>query len=419
MSPLRKIAQRGESRRFFAVACVVASLVVAAIGNAATAEDPGWLFGDKVPLVVNEDNDHFFKMPPSWMNREGLVRYLDDVLQGPVTHFVMCVNGQRTSYDSKTWEPIWKGIDEPARQDTATRPDGTHDRWAVNAKALFDQGVDPYAVWIQRCREKGVRPWVSIRMNDCHWASVSNYFRNATFCRTRRDLWRNPDATGDWFDYCLDFRNRDVQDYTFAQIAEMLERWDVDGIEIDWMRSPLQLRKGHERTDAHCLTEFMRRVREKVRGVSAQRGRNIRLIVRLPRSPSLAVKAGYDADVWLREGLVDAIIGSSVFWPDPELPVAEWLTYIKAHNASVRFLPSIDCFQLPDAAHFRGMADCYYKGGAKGLYLFNAPYCGKYDTDGRPHDEDSFGIVCREGLSPDAIRGKPAKVPPPRIDFPL
>ena len=88
-------------------------------------------------------SDHFFKLDASWMSREGLVRYLDDVLQGPVTHFVMCVNGQRASYDSKTWEPIWAGLDEPARSDTATAPDGTRDKWAVNAKILFDKGIDP------------------------------------------------------------------------------------------------------------------------------------------------------------------------------------------------------------------------------------------------------------------------------------
>ena len=199
----------------------------------------------------------------------------------------------------------------------------------------------------------------------------------------------------------------------------MLERWDVDGIELDWMRSPLQFRKGHERSDAHFLTEFMRRVRRRVQEESKKRGRKIRIAVRLPRSPQLAVKAGYDADIWLREGLMDLIVGSSVFWPDPELPVATWLAFIEKHNPSVRFLPSIDCFQLPDVAHFRGMASCYYRGGAKGLYLFNAPYCGRYDTDGRHHDEDTFGIVCREGLSPDSIRGKPMKVPPPRVDFPM
>lgn len=392
---------------------------VAVSANTATPIGADWLSVDKCPLVVNEDNDHFFKLPASWMTREGLVRYLDDVLQGPVTHFVMCVNGQRTSYDSKTWEPIWKGVDEPARTDTATAMDGTHDRWAVNAWELCKQGIDPYSVWIQRCREKGVGPWVSIRMNDVHWVTVSNYFRNATFCRTRRDLWRNQDAKDDWNDYCLDYRHQEVRDYTFAQVAEMLERWDVDGIELDWMRSPLQFRKGHERSDAHFLTEFMRRVRRRVQEESKKRGRKIRIAVRLPRSPQLAVKAGYDADIWLREGLMDLIVGSSLFWPDPELPVATWLSFIEKHNPSVRFLPSIDCFQLPDVAHFRGMASCYYRRGAKGLYLFNAPYCGRYDTDGRHHDEDTFGIVCREGLSPDSIRGKPMKVPPPRVDFPM
>lgn len=297
--------------------------------------------------------------------------------------------------------------------------DGTHDRWAVNAQALFKQGIDPYAVWIRRCREKCVSPWVSIRMNDVHWVTVSNYFRNTTFCRTRRDLWRNPSATGDWNDYCLDYRHQEVRDYTFAQIVEMLERWDVDGIELDWMRNPLVFRKGHERSDAHFLAELMRRVRDKVREVSKLRGREIRLSVRLPRSPRLAVRAGFGVDVWLREDLVDLIIGSSIFWPDPELPVAEWLAYIEKYNASVLFLPSIDCFQLPDIAHFRGMADCYYKGGAKGLYLFNAPYCGKYDTDGRHHDEDTFGIVCHDGLSLGSIIGKPLKTPSPRVDFPM
>ena len=107
---------------------------VAVGANTATPIGADWLSADKCPLVVNEDNDHFFKLPASWMTREGLVRYLDDVLQGSVTHFVMCVNGQRTSYDSKTWEPIWKGVDESARTDTATAMDGTHDSWGLGVR---------------------------------------------------------------------------------------------------------------------------------------------------------------------------------------------------------------------------------------------------------------------------------------------
>ena len=393
-------------------------MVVGLVALGAVAEAPARaVYAKSRPtLAINEDNDHFFKLDASWMNREGLVRYLDDVLQGPVTHFVMCVNGQRTSYDSKTWEPIWAGLDEPARRDTATAPDGTRDKWAVNAKILFDKGIDPYEVWIGECRKKGVSPWVSIRMNDIHNTFMTNYFRNTTFSRTRRDLWRDPNATDDIYGHAFDFAHKEVRDYTLAQVAEMAERWDVDGIELDWMRFPLNLRAGREREDAHFLTEFMRQARETVN--ARQKGRKMRLAVRLPRSPQLAKLAGYEVDVWLRERLVDVVIGSSLFLPDPDLPVAEWREFVGFYNPEVVFLPSIDCFMLPDIAHFRGMAWRYQQGGAQGLYLFNAPYCGRYDTDGRKHDEDTFGIVCREGLAAETIKGKPKKLPPPKMDFP-
>ena len=67
-------------------------------------------------LVVNEDNDHFFKLDSSLMTEEGLRGYVDHVAQGHVTHFFMCVSGQRASFDSKTVEPIWEGLGEPCGQ---------------------------------------------------------------------------------------------------------------------------------------------------------------------------------------------------------------------------------------------------------------------------------------------------------------
>ncbi|MBO6060734.1 MAG: hypothetical protein J6P98_01265, partial [Clostridia bacterium] len=31
--------------------------------------------------------------------------------------------------------------------------------------SFHEHGIDPYAVWFARCREKGLRPWLSVRMN--------------------------------------------------------------------------------------------------------------------------------------------------------------------------------------------------------------------------------------------------------------
>ena len=361
------------------------------VDRAGTPATDGW-------LVVNEDNDHFFKLGDEWQTKEGLERYLDIVLKGPVTHFFMCVNGQRTSYDSKTWEPIWAGLNDIARKDTATAPDGTHDRWAVNAKKFFDAGIDPYEVWTKRCREKGASPWISMRMNDVHYLAESNYFRNTTFCRTRRDLRRVPESRKGGTDFALDFAQKEVRDYTYAQFCEIAGRWDADGIEMDWMRDPHCLRPGRERADAHCLTEFMRAARRETKRISAARGRPLKLSVRLPRSPAKALALGFDIDVWLRDGLVDLVVGSSSYLPDPDLPVADWMRFCREHNPSVPFLPCLDCCELRDAAAFRALAARYRAGGAKGLYLFNAPYVGALDSDGRKHGEDTFAVICAKGL---------------------
>lgn len=58
-------------------------------------------------LVINEDNDHYFKAYPP--TKEALEAYVDGMTaSGRVTHIVFCACGQRASFDSKTWEPIWR-----------------------------------------------------------------------------------------------------------------------------------------------------------------------------------------------------------------------------------------------------------------------------------------------------------------------
>lgn len=383
-------------------------------------------------FVVNEDNDHFFKCDPSLMTEKGLVDYIDYVAQGKVTHFFMCVNGQRTSYGSKTWEPIWLGMDEPARKDTATAPDGTRDRWCVNAKKLFDAGIDPYAVWIRRCREKSVSPWVSMRMNDVHFCTISNYFRNATFPRTRRDLWINPDTDfSEWVDCSLDYAHKEVRDYVFAQAEEMAGRWDSDGLELDWMRFGYALKPSRVKEDAHYLDGFVRDVRRMLDRVGAARGRRMGLAVRVPRDPDIARANGFDAVKWAEEGWVDVVIGHSFLTVDTGIAVKKWLAALEGTKA--RFVPGIDsaapaAFGMPRHAtqvtEYRGTAEIFQKQGATGVYVFNLPYNSKseYRSDGTNdfnRDRDIAGTLYREGLSPSDIAGKRKAYLPVYHDYPF
>jgi len=372
------------------------------IASAGLASDDFW-------FVVNEDNDHFFKCDSSEMTEKGLTDYLDYVLRGKVTHFVMCVNGQRTSYSSKTWEPIWAGLNDRARKDTATHPDGTHDRWAVNAKKLFDAGIDPYGVWIGRCREKGVSPWISMRMNDVHWGDDVTYFRNTTFYKTHPEWRIEPgEAKHGWHSWQLDFARPEVRAYNLAQIREIAERWDSDGIELDWLRFGNAFRYGHEREDAPIMDDFIRTVRGIVDEAGRKHGRKMGLAVRMHASPAESESLGFNVIAWAKAGLMDVIVPDGFGYAVPDLPVKDWLAQLKGTNVRLvpgtgSFIPAkLDYRKFPAA--LRGLVEHYCRQGATGAYFFNLPYasCPKYATDGcRDPEVDPAAELYTRGVSPE------------------
>lgn len=405
----------GGCRRVFCIGMMLMVLISPCAAHA--RQDATW-------LIVNEDNDHYFKCDSACMTEKSLVEYIDYVCQGPVTHFFMCPSGQRASFDSKTWEPIWKGMNDPDGSGAVSNI------WCVNAKRLHDLGLDPYAVWIRRCRERRVAPWLSMRMNDTHGMNVRNFFRGTTFCRTRSDLWINPDGKTR-YDYCLDFAKKDVRDYTMAHFRELVERYDVDGVEMDWMRMGRNLRYGHEKEDGHFLTEFMAEARKSLDEIGSRRGRRIALGVRTCRDPDLAwEKMGMAVADWAKAGLVDLVVPHSFWAADPGIAVGKWIQRIGAANPSVRVVPGIDFITLRNGKEtamtpgmYRWVAEKFYSEGAGGVYLFNLPYLGKYATDAYINkakivDYDVAEVIFREGLAPETVRSKPREAVEPLHDFP-
>jgi len=65
-------------------------------------------------LIKNEDNEHVFTTPKQVpISEKGLVEYVDFMTKGKaLTHIFFCACGQRASFDSESWEPIWYGFDE-------------------------------------------------------------------------------------------------------------------------------------------------------------------------------------------------------------------------------------------------------------------------------------------------------------------
>lgn len=378
-------------------------------------------------LILDEDNDHYFKGPTEWMDEAHLNAYVDLLADGgKVTHVFFCPTGGRASFDSKTWEPIWNGLDEQPKDEIFF----LFRRWSENAKALCEKGIDPYRVWIRRCREKGISPWLSPRMNDAHdgaaWGSRKPY-RNTTFWRTRKDLRCYPDyEKGSWRHHQLDYSKREVRENALAMIRELFERYDFDGLNLHanrWFPDETA------RANIPVMTAFVREVRRIADAWEKRRGHKIGLSVcRAGFTPDDCRGRGFDAAAMAKEGLLDIIVCQ----PDSEphfgetLDVGAWRREIGDAKAAIVAGRGERLFQGRNrhdrreldwmnftAEMFRGWADQQAAAGADGFYLFNVEYQPK----------DQFEI-CRTGLMAGDISNRSRSYPcltnclPVRLDMP-
>ncbi|MDR2704261.1 MAG: hypothetical protein LBC02_00640, partial [Planctomycetaceae bacterium] len=137
------------------------------VTNMSKAAPPAALDG---MLIINEDAWHFFDTrAPEQMTLDGLNAFIDQYAGTKITHLFLNPNAQTARFQSQTRSNAW---------DTESK-----EFWSKNAKLLHERGLDPYKIWIDRCREKKISPWISMRMNDVHYVDKTDHFHHSNFWR--------------------------------------------------------------------------------------------------------------------------------------------------------------------------------------------------------------------------------------------
>ncbi len=272
-------------------------------------------------IILNEDNSHFFgSRSPEEMTLSGLRTLVDSYSGRDVQQIVFCPNCMRTSYDSKVWDNIWDAAD------------GTEDsratRWITNAKLLSARGINPYVEWIRLCRERNISPWISMRMNDVHSVDQPTSYIHSEFWRENPQFRRtSPDRvfSGCWVDRALDYSRPEVRENALRLIREYFELFDMDGLELDWMRFGYHFKPGFEQQGQELLNEFQGQVRALAGEFSQRRGHPLKIGVRVPARIEAAVAMGLDATEWARRGLVDLVVPTAFFpTTDFDMPIGTW-----------------------------------------------------------------------------------------------
>lgn len=348
-------------------------------------------------LLFDEDNSHFYQCHPEVdMTVAGLERLVDgyaDAMAGRPGGLVFCANVQRALFDSKVWEPLWRdydpqgGDDQPCLMHLSPAgrrfAPGSHRNWVHHLQLLAARGIDHLGTWLARSRARGLEAWLSMRMNDCHHNPAPAAFWHPDFWRRHPETHRAAHRDEGWFETAYDYAAPGVVEHHLALLRELTERFDADGLLLDWVRWVHHFRPGHERRGAGILTAVMREARRLIRLQAERLGRPVRLGVRLPADLAAADALGYDVATWAAEDLVDDVILAPFF----EQAAFDWRIglwravlgpQVRIHcqpERTQRAFPAAgERGKVSDHRLLYGGAASALQRGTDGIYLFNECY---------------------------------------------
>lgn len=276
--------------------------------------------------------------------------------------------------------------------------------WDYPRERIQALGKDPLKPAIEFVHGLGKDFFFNIRMNDCHvsgphwqgplyWEPFRLSRREFLQASIDENEWKQdflPWALGQSRHYPLkkvqdrlgmesretyawavyDYARVEVRDYFLGLIQEALERYDLDGIDLDWLRSPYFFKTGKARSHVPLMNDFVHRAATLVRDVSKKKKRPIALCMRVPDSPAKALELGLDVAHWIREGWIDHLVaghGLSNF----SMPFEPWRNLCEPYGVSLHACLSRSAYHHGDPSLFLGACQRLWKEGVDGIYFFN------------------------------------------------
>jgi hypothetical protein len=257
-------------------------------------------------------------------------------------------------------------------------------------------------------------------MNDVHYVDKTDHFHHSNFWRNNPSFWRVPnEKNGNWSARALNYAHPEVQEHQMSFVRELFERYDFDGLELDWMRFGYHLTPGKEKEESIILNKFMQEVRKIAREWEKKRGHTIYLAARAPYDPDVAAARGMDALQWAREGSIDLVIPTPFFMTtDFDIPVEHWRkrldSDVSGYSANVAIAPGMEFNmqaspsgkQTPcDLANLYAFVASARFRGARNIYLFNwmDPQRGHLASSFGPVGEKEYRTLLEKGIGNEVI----------------
>lgn len=328
-------------------------------------------------------------------------------------------HGGGVYYRSKFAERMLSSLDSFRGKD--------HVRMAERLEKLFDMDTDPLAIYCEGAHAAGIDYMIRLRMNDLHdlggfhtdidtpnrspedpigepYYVKSAWKRDHPECLLGDPADSTPQSASyvHWQRLALNYALAPVRRYIYGIAEELINNYDLDILELDFIRFTFYFRQAEAYAQRYVLTKLIRRIRTACEEAGQRRGRPVRLSARVPDTLELGLRAGIDTAYWLREGLLDMITIGGGYSPFG----TRWEEIVSvARKAGI---PALAClnhgFFSKDVHRIHAAALRAHEAGVSGYKLWNFWYCFDYY---HPKDENPLSLdFVRDLTKPDTLAEK-------------
>lgn len=359
---------RRDMRHFFGVLVALAAWLPWA-NLTAVAADP---VGRPVRLVVNWDEQSLWRAQLTMRQRmkqsldatavrKVIEDAVDEHARAGVDRFVYCA---------------WARFESPAPGFKAADYEARVREISPGFGPLHDAGLNQIKIMRDRCRKHGMQFLVCLRMNDRHGIAQKARF-----------YVENPDLRLPGYPGGLDYKHARVRNKVVAFVAEVLKRFDVDGIELDYMRWCHMFDSAEAVENTPLLTDMTRKIRSVLDAAAKTRGRKkLLLSARIPQTFAECRRLGFDVKGWVQERLVDYICPSDFFFSDFNIAVDQYVALCRGTDCKVfptiHPLIQVNHPENIEPEHYRALARGFFASGAAGLSVYNYQYNWRRWTGG-------------------------------------
>ncbi len=284
------------------------------------AGSTGHATGPKPRIVLNDDAQVLMEAPLEGTS-EFVKAWLDRETQAvPFTTFVfLSATPDVCTFDSKAGEVY------------GNRFVGEYQKgWAPGIRGLHAEKTDALRLVAEHMHTKGKEVLAAIRMNDTHHRSLSRSDPLCPMFAIEHPEYVIQQPDGRTNETALDYSHPEVRAHRLAIMREIAEGYDVDGLELNFVRWAKHFSRDKGREKAAIMTDFVGQVRNVLDVAAESRGRKrLTLGVRVPESIHACWLAGVDIEAWVKRGWIDYVVISTWNNTDPQLPVDQFARFTK------------------------------------------------------------------------------------------